>query len=222
VRLFGPKNAFQMIIFVLACNITVAGAIISLAMVGAMAKAIRQTDNDELVISARTDADALGQLYDLYYERIFRFCVHRLFSRETAEDVTSSVFLTVARTIRDFEGQTEADFRNWLYAIAANQTNAYIRKAARRRKLLADAALARASSGKTGDDSFEPDWPTLYQAMLKLKPEHQTIVTLRFFEGLDYEAIGQVLRMKPATIRVTLHRVLRNLRSHLQTLLEGE
>lgn len=222
VRLYEPKNASQMIIFMVPCNITVAGAIISLAMVGAMAKAVWQTGNNELVIRARIDADALGQLYNLYYERIFRFCVHRLFSRETAEDVTSSVFLTVARTIRDFEGQTELDFCNWLYAIAANQINAYIRKAARRKKLLADAALARASSGKTSDDSSELDWPTLYQAILKLKPEHQTIVTLRFFEGLDYEAIGKILGTKPATIRVTLHRVLRDLRRHLQTLLEGE
>jgi len=191
-------------------------------MVGVMAKIATRTNNDDLVRQAGTDAEALGQLYDLYYERIFRFCIHRLFSRETAEDVTSSVFLTVARAIKDFQGRSELDFRNWLYAIAAHQTNAWIRKAARRKELFAQAALASGSSGKTGDDSSELGWPTLYSAILKLKPEHQTIVTLRFFEDFDYEAIGQVLNTKPATIRVTLHRVLRNLRSHLQTLLEGE
>jgi len=41
-------------------------------------------DVDQLVRQARTDSQALGILYDLYYERIFRFCVYRLFAREAA------------------------------------------------------------------------------------------------------------------------------------------
>ncbi len=75
-------------------------------MVGAMAKTVKQTDVDDIVVRARVEADALSQLYELYYERIFRFCVHRLFSKETAEDVTSTVFLKVADGIRRFGGRT--------------------------------------------------------------------------------------------------------------------
>jgi len=100
-----------------------------------MAKLIERTEDDDLVLKARTQADALGRLYELYYERIFRFCVHRLFDKETAEDVTSAVFLEVARKIRSFKGRTGQDFANWLYAIAANQANAHIRKTSRRRRL---------------------------------------------------------------------------------------
>ena len=62
-------------------------------MVGAMAKTDMQIDIDDLVRRAHKEADALGRLYELYYERIFRFCVYRLFSKEAAEDVTSTVFL---------------------------------------------------------------------------------------------------------------------------------
>ena len=40
-----------------------------------------QTDMDDLVQRAARDAEALGRLYDLYYERIFKFCVHRLFAK---------------------------------------------------------------------------------------------------------------------------------------------
>ena len=109
-------------------------------MVGAMAKVVEQIEDEDLVLRARTQADALGRLYELYYERIFRFCVYRLFNKEIAEDVTSTVFLQVARGIRSFKGQSQQDFRNWLYVIAANQANAYIRKTSRRKKLLAEAA----------------------------------------------------------------------------------
>lgn len=178
-----------------------------------MAESISPGDADKLVVRARTEAAALGQLYELYYERIFRFCVHRLFSKEVAEDVTSMVFLEVARQIRSFAGQTEADFENWLYAIAANQANAYIRKTSRRKRLLAEVAGAMSISG--GDESSNLDWPTLYQAIMQLKPEHQTIVVLRFFENMEYEQIGRILGAQEGTIRVTLHRILERLRKYL-------
>jgi len=190
-------------------------------MVGAMAKLFERTENDDLVLKARTKAGALGRLYELYYERIFRFCVHRLFNKEIAEDVTSAVFLQVARGIRTFKGRNEQDFRNWLYAIAANQANAYIRKTSRRKKLLKEAVgLVPASEGN--DESSYLDWPKLYTAILKLKPRHQTIVTLRFFENLKYEQIAQILNIKEVTVRVTLHRILNELRNNLQSVFERQ
>ena len=189
-----------------------------MAMVGAMAKTVNRTDNEDLVLRARTEADALGRLYELYYARIFRFCVHRLFNKEIAEDATSTVFLEVARRIHNFKGRTEQDFRNWLLRIAVNQANAYIRKTSRRRILLANAARAMAEAGNSTDDSSELDWPRLYAAILELKPEHQTVVTLRFFENLQYEQIAQILNIKEATLRVTLYRILNKLRNHLQAI----
>jgi RNA polymerase sigma-70 factor (ECF subfamily) len=192
-------------------------------MVGAMAKVVERTEDDDLVLRARTQAEALGRLYELYYDRVFRFCVHRLFNKEIAEDVTSAVFLQVARGIRSFKGRSEQDFRNWLYAIAANQANAYIRKTSRRKKLLAQAADSiRPATVESIDMSSEPDWPRLYAAILRLKPQHQTIVTLRFFEDFSYEQIAQVLKVKEVTLRVMLHRILNQLRSQLQTVFDGE
>jgi RNA polymerase sigma-70 factor (ECF subfamily) len=188
-----------------------------------MAKLIQRTEDNDLVLKAKTQAEALGRLYEMYYERIFRFCVYRLLNKEIAEDVTSAVFLQVARGIRNFAGRSEQDFRNWLYAIAANQANAYIRKSSRRKKLLADAAgsIKPAAAGNA-DTSSEPDWPRLYTAILRLKPKHQTIVTLRFFENFSYQQIAQILNVKEANVRVTLHRILNKLRNQLQTVYDGE
>jgi RNA polymerase sigma-70 factor (ECF subfamily) len=189
-------------------------------MVGAMAKVVERTD-DDLVFKARTQAEALGRLYEMHYERILGFCVYRLFNKEIAEDITSAVFLEVARSISLFRGQTVKDFQSWLYAIAANQANAYIRKTSRRKKLLEEAAGSMMDFTAEGTDN-SLDWPKLYTAILKLKPQHQTIVTLRFFENLQYEQIAQILDIKEATLRVRLHRILNELRNNLQTVKDGE
>lgn len=187
-----------------------------------MAKLVEQNDNDDLVRRARTQTDALGRLYEIYYERILRFCVHRLFNKQIAEDITSTVFLEVARRIRTFSGGRERDFRNWVYTIAINQVNAYIRKTSRRKQLLAKAAEAMKNPNPGAGDSTALDWPRIYAAILKLKPEHQTILTLRFFENLQFEQIGRILNVREATVRVTMHRILNKLRNNLQTALDGE
>jgi RNA polymerase sigma-70 factor (ECF subfamily) len=207
--------------FTIACNIILSCAIITATMVGAMVKVIERNE-DDLVLKAHTQAEALSRLYEMYYERIFRFCVHRLFDKEIAEDVTSTVFLEVARSIRLFKGRTLQDFQNWLYAITANQTNACIRKTSRRKELLKEAAGLIPAADGGNDESSEPDWPRLYAAILKLKPRHQTIVTLRFFENLKYEQIAQILNIKEVTVRVTLHRILNELRKNLQSVFERQ
>jgi len=175
--------------------------------------------SDDIVVRARTNPQALGSLYDRYYDKVFRYCLYRLFLTDVAADVTSSVFLSVATHIRDFEGTAEADFRNWLYAISAQKTDAWIRSTKRRDELLRAAAL----SGRlkvAGDSSSEPDqadeWPWLYQAIAKLKPKHQTLITLRFFEDVPYEQIAHILHSKPASLRVMTVRVLDKLRRLLK------
>jgi RNA polymerase sigma-70 factor (ECF subfamily) len=197
-------------------------AIESVSMVGAMAKPVEQTPYDDLVIQAKTEAQALARLYELYYDRIYAFCVHRLYSRTTAEDITSGVFLTVAGAMRDFKGRTEQDFRAWIYTIAANQANAYIRKTSRRKRLMENVVAMRRAAEPEASPWSQMDWPTLYTAILELKPEHQTVLTLRFFEDMDYDEIGRIMDMKTGTIRVTLHRILRKLREGLAQDLGGE
>jgi RNA polymerase sigma-70 factor (ECF subfamily) len=192
------------------------------SMVGAMAKPVEQIPYDDLVVRAKTQAGALAELYELYYDRIYRFCVHRLYSKAAAEDITSGVFVTVAGAMRQFKGRTEQDFRAWLFTIAANQANAYIRKTSRRKRLMENVVAMRRAAQPQDSPWSHLDWPTLYTAILQLKPDHQTILTLRFFENMDYDEIGRVMDIKPATIRVTLHRILRRLKEALRNDLGGE
>ncbi len=62
----------------------------------------------------------------------------------------------------------------------------------------------------------------MYAAIQELKPEHQTILTLRFFENMDYDEIARIVDARPATIRVTLHRILRRLQEVLRGDLGGD
>ncbi len=167
-------------------------------------------ENDSLIVQARTNYNAFALLYRRHYDDIFRYCVHRLFDRHLAEDVTSQVFLKVVEKFNTFQGG-EKQFRNWLYKIATNFVNEHLRKSARRKAAM---EVFREQS-KTKNSSFEDSavkLAILKQAMLTLRPRYQTIITLRFFENLKLTEIAEVLGSSDGTVRSQLKRALNRLR----------
>ncbi len=55
----------------------------------------------------------------------------------------------------------------------------------------------------------------LRQAIASLEPEHQRLIALRYFAGLDSAEIGAMLGVPPATVRTRLRRALTLLRERL-------
>jgi RNA polymerase sigma-70 factor (ECF subfamily) len=175
----------------------------------------KQAANDgQLIADARRDPAAFVRLYRRHYGSVFRYCVHRLFERQAAEDVTSAVFLKVVENFRGFEGD-ERQFRNWLYKIATNAVNNHFRQAARRNGLLK--AVGERIGSRTADceDTTDERLPLLKEAVLALRPRYQTIITLRFFENLKLTEIAEVLGSRPATVRSQLARALAGLRKKI-------
>lgn len=159
-------------------------------------------------------AETLESLYDKYYDRIYAFCVHRLFCRTAAEDVTSQVFLAAARGFDRINSRQEQVLAGWLYAIAVNQCNSHLRKTLRRRRLFErfqkEYCHHQAPDGPA-------DWPAVYAAIARLREIEQTIITLRFFENLSYDAIASVVNKRETSVRVILHRGLKKLRMMLNS-----
>ena len=166
------------------------------------------TDQDALIKEAGSDSAAFAQLYRLHYDMVFRYCARRLFNRHTAEDVTSIVFFKVMRTISTFRGGS-TDFRNWLYRIATNAVNDQLRTAKRRADAIGQIALAHSSSQTLDAEStceLQEEIHHLKQALLTLKPKHQTVITLHYFERLKLSEIADILGHNPATTRSQLSR----------------
>lgn len=172
---------------------------------------------DELVVRARTEREAFGQLYDQMYPPVFRYCVRRTGNRSLAEDITSTVFLNVANKITTFPGEAYLDFRRWVFVIATNEINATNRKSARRHSLLIEAAESGRLRGKTSDDAsrrmFEMD--SLQAAIMQLPERDQTIITLRFFSELPYEDIGRILNISSGAARTAASRALDKIRNEI-------
>ncbi len=175
----------------------------------------KTADDSQLIAEARIDRAAFVRLYRRHYDAVFRYCVHRLFERQAAEDVTSDVFLKAVENIHRFKGN-EKQFRNWLYRIATNAVNNYLRKTARRNRLL-KVAREQADSPVADCGESADKLALLKEAVFVLKPRYQTIITLHFFENLKLTEIAEVLTSSPGTVRSQLARALVKLRKKLTT-----
>ncbi len=175
-----------------------------------------QSATEELVVRAKTDREAFGALYDRFFPTIHRYCHRRLFDGVAADDVASEVFLQVARAIRRFPGTTDEDFRRWVYRIATNAINAHLRQKARRGRLFERALRMGLWSGVNASRSTcDDDQEAVMRAIATLGRRDQTVITLRFMEGLSYEEIGPIIDARPATVRVVASRAIQSLRRKL-------
>jgi RNA polymerase sigma-70 factor (ECF subfamily) len=128
------------------------------------------------------------------------------------------VFLKVVEKFNGFKGN-EKQFRSWLYVIATNFINEHLRKAASRKK----AYKYFKENSQVQNDSFKDQaakLKTLKQAIFKLKPKYQTIITLHYFEKMKMAQIAEIMGTSPGTVRSQLSRALAKLKKKVN--IEGE
>jgi RNA polymerase sigma-70 factor, ECF subfamily len=174
--------------------------------------------SDSLVVRAKTNRQAFGELYDRHHRAIYSYCVRRLSDPSAAEDACSNVFLAIAKKMHAFPGTTDEDFRRWAYRIATHEINASFRRAGRRTALIARAAQTGRLAGQTEEqaaDSTAEHMDDVRRAMAALPLRDQTILELRYFDGLSHQDIAGVLKLRQGAVRTALSRALERLRQRL-------
>ena len=103
-----------------------------------------------------------GELYDLYFPRIYRYMLARTGNPAEAEDVTEEVFIRVLGGISGFQWR-QAPFAAWLFRIARNQFVSHARKNGARRQEIP-------LPGQRRRPGARPPYPRRRQAFLRADP----------------------------------------------------
>jgi RNA polymerase sigma-70 factor (ECF subfamily) len=174
----------------------------------------------DLIERARHDRTAFGELYDLYLNRVYAFCLSRMKNREEAEDVTAQTFERALKSIATYESRG-APMSSWLFRIAAN--------------LVTDRVRRQAPVVNLGDDpipdegnnpSREPDpedqalqWERalyLRELVAALAQEQQRALRLRYFQGKSVAEVAEALGKNENATKQLLHRAMENMRRRMR------
>jgi RNA polymerase sigma-70 factor (ECF subfamily) len=169
----------------------------------------------DAVLAARAghDPQALSLLYRAYLDPVYRYCYHRLGSREDAEDATSQVFTRMLSGLPTFRG--ERPFRSWLFAIAHNVVVDMYRLQ-RTTEPLDAAADAHDLAPSPEDFAVSVESGNSVLALLaQLTPDQARVMELRL-AGLKEVEIADVLGRRPGAVRALQFRALTRLRNLLE------
>jgi len=158
-----------------------------------------------LVEAARKgDPSAFGRLHALYSRMVHGMLLARVPPGEV-EDLAQDVFLSAWRRLPAL--RDEAAFGGWLAMITRNRAADYHRHHREPVELPEDLAIEAAP---------EAEARQVLAVMQSLPEVYREPLILRLVEGMSGPEIAERTGLKPASVRVNLHRGMKQLRERLE------
>lgn len=167
-------------------------------------------DERQLVEQAKSgNAEAFAQLYDASMTRVYRYVFFRVSDQQTAEDLTSQVFLKAWEKLESYH--PKGPFLSWLYAIARNTVIDHYRTQKQTVSLEDAGPLVADHDGLEDVMEFHFEMKSVQAAMQQLTDEQQEVLILRFIAEFDTAEIARRMDKSPGAVRALQMRALQAL-----------
>ena len=161
----------------------------------------------------RGDYRAFDLLVLKYQSRLVSIAFKYVKEIQLAEDISQEAFIKAYKAIDSF--REESAFYTWLYRITANTAKNYLVSKGRRR----ESSISELSTLESEEQFIiaSHDSPdeillaqelrnTLFNAVSSLPEDTRTALSLREFEGLNYEEIANIMNCPVGTVRSRIFR----------------
>jgi len=174
--------------------------------------------------AAKTNPDQFAPLFRAYYDKVLTYAYRCTLNLAVAEELTSNTFFNALRALPRY--RRGVPFSAWIYRIATNEIRMHWRSQRRRRASIGGPSrLDELPSTYFDCSPLESEeerqekvraYARLHELLGQLPERYRSVIILRFFEDLQYEAIAQVLGKRMGTVKSLLHRALARLRIILE------
>jgi RNA polymerase sigma-70 factor (ECF subfamily) len=174
-------------------------------------------DEEILVQRAKQkDQNAFAQLYEEYFDKIYRYVTLKIGDRIEAEDMTQQVFLKAHQSISSFKWKG-TPFSAWLYRIAHNLVVDYMRKKSKRPSTLYDDSLVSSDRNSNPQQMVERsmDIEQLISATRHLTEAQREVISLRFTSELPTAQVARIMGKSEGAIKALQHSAIVALRKAL-------
>ena len=176
-----------------------------------------------LVAQAQKDAQAFGELYERYIDRIYSYVYSRVQNAQDAEDLTARIFYRALERLDRYEDRG-LPFGAWLFRIAHNLVANWHRDQSRRTFIPIDGLIF------PGEKRDEPEAAAerregeeaLWAAIERLPEERRRLLFHKFGDQLTNLEIGELMQKSEGAIKSLYFRTLAALRKDLSEQLEED
>lgn len=177
--------------------------------------------SDEMCVRIAVEGtdEAFNELVKRHYKKIYGLAYRMLGNVEDADDATQESFLEAYKSLESF--QYRSKFSTWLYRVAINTCQQFIRKDKSRIRAISafeeNVKYQSPNSPKTPDHlALERERDKLIQSAINQLPEKQRLVVILFYmQHLKYREIAELLECSEGTVASRLNSALKKLRPKL-------
>ena len=174
---------------------------------------MRSTFTDEALMLAVRDGDVgkLGQLFERYHGPLFDFFCRMTSNRTAADDLVQDVFFRILKYRKTY--RDESHFTTWMYHIARNARIDYFKKH-RAEVLFPEEGFDLPSRGPFPNQHIEQEQETamLKRALERLPDDKRELLVMARYQELKYDQIAEMLDVDVGTVKVRVHRAVKELR----------
>ena len=157
-----------------------------------------------------------SHFYSTYVEKIYRFVYLKVSSQEIAEDLTSRVFTQSWNKFRI--SQDIKNPRAYIYQIARNEVVNYYRSKSRFRTVSVESVeIIDPQPGIEEKNQLGSDIEEVKKAISFLNDDYQNVIIWRYLDNLPIKEISGIMEKPEGTVRVMLHRALKDVREKLES-----
>jgi RNA polymerase sigma-70 factor (ECF subfamily) len=160
------------------------------------------------------DPRGFAALVEQYERPVYNVALRMLRNPEDARDVSQSAFLKAYENLPNYDPQYK--FYSWIYRIAINEALNVLRVRGRSAGPVDD-RFPEDGAGPTELLDTDQTREVVLAAVGRLKPEHRSVIVLKYFAELDYEDMGEVLGIDARTVKSRLYTARQLLKDRLAT-----
>lgn len=171
--------------------------------------------SDEILVRRLrdSDADAGEELVRRYSEPLLGYLRRMSGSDHTAEELHQATWVSVLEHLGRFDARSQAGgFKAWLYRIATNKANDFFRRSGRESAATAGLRLVTEPSVLDPDQMDQNEqYERLTAAIAKLPEAQREVLLLRYYSGLKFVEIAELLGCPLNTALGRMHKAMKRL-----------
>ncbi len=169
------------------------------------------------ILSLVSDFSTFQGYYEEFMPKLYRYVASRVSGdRQMAEDLVSEIFM---KALEHFEKYDKSyPFQAWLFGIARNHLIDHYKKNAKRKTSSLDEIENILPDNLDGPDKNAEkslSASRIRDALAKLPPEKQELVTLRYLNGYSYAEMAMILGKEENAVKVATFRIVKQLQGTL-------
>lgn len=157
--------------------------------------------------------DSFDQIYQTYFDPVYRYVLSISGSTQTAEEITQETFFKAMRSLHQFQGRSS--LKSWLCAIAKNL---YLTEQRKKKAVSIDDVMPLSDSSAVPEEVLvrQDDRMRIHHLLHRLEEPYREVFTLRTLGELSFRDIGELFGKSENWACVVYHRARKKIKTQME------